>query len=710
MFERRLMGLVIVMSVLALVILVRLVEVQVVRADYYEGLADRMLTRPVSYLRAPRGSILDRDGRPLVEDVPAYDISVHYAVLSGESDRYLHGIARALRQRGAIASDVPAADTIAELKTQIAQMWQGLSAITGRPISDFIEAGERVRRRVEAIARDVERRTGVRQRVKEEDELHPVLESVDDEVALRVRFELEKHRWLRLPILRVQPGSRRALVDDAAPLVHLLGRMGAAGVERIAGDDESDELRRLRPGDFVGVSGIEHLGEATLRGTRGQLVESFDRTETERIEPRRGGDVRLTIDAALQRATYAILKKAVEDSENPAGGAVVVLDSQTREILALVSFPGYAEHDYEERYDALRRDTRHNPLLFRAVRGEYPPGSPCKVITLYGGLAAGVVTPETSFNCRGALLPSEPNAFRCWIFNQFQSSHGPQSALEAIRNSCNIYFFQVGQRLGAASLCDWFAQFGLGRVAGTGLIEERRGIVPSIDYLRSVHHRDFEPADAWNFAIGQGEVTATPLQVANVAATIATGRWAPARLLADRPGDHINEIVFDEKHLRVLRDGMWRVVNEAGGTASHAQLARRNTELCGKTGSAQTVPAVLSTEFIFRTVHEKRLSATAVSEGDARALLAEQVDPESLELIGRRAAERYPPWKVGERLPSHAWFIGFTQPADTPRGAPPTGRSLAISVLIEFGGSGGRVAGPVAKHVIEAIISETGRG
>ncbi len=711
MFERRLIGLVILMGLPALVVAVRLIDIQVARTDFYEGLADRMLTRPITYLRAPRGSIRDRDGRPLVEDIPAYDISVHYSILTGESDKYLLGMANALKQRGELPRDMQPASYVPELKTQIAEMWQGLSKITGHPISDFIEAGDRVRQRVEAIARDVERRTGVEQRVREEDELHPILESVDDDTALRVRFELEKHRWMRLPILRVEPGSRRGLRVESEPFVHLLGRIGEASPQRIESDTTADELRHLRAGDMVGVSGVEYLGELTLRGTRGRVIESFDRSEVERAEPIRGDDVRLTIDADLQAAAYSILKEAVQHSENPAGGSVVVLDAQTREILALVSYPGYSEDEFDQDYDDLRRDTRRNPLLFRAVRGEYPPGSTCKAITLYGGLESGVITPETAFTCNGPFLASQPNAFRCWIYNQYRGSHGPQTAVEAIQHSCNIYFFNVAQRLGAPRLCDWFMAFGLGRHPGSGLIEERRGIVPTSEYLRAVQHREHEPADAWNYAIGQGEVNATPLQAANVAATIATGRWAPVRLLLDQPPDSVDEVAFDERPLHVLRDGMWRVVNQAGGTAGDARLKSVDSVLCGKTGSAQTVPAVLTSEYTFRDPRERIFKATAVSESDARSILTERVDPETLELIGRHAAERFPPWQDGDHLPSHAWFMGFSQARDTPHGARPAGRCLAISVLVEFGGGGGRVAAPVARDVIEAALKpKAGRG
>lgn len=699
MFRKRLTWFWILLTGVALVLVARLVEIQIVRADQYEDLATRMLTRPVRYLRAPRGRILDRQGRVLMSDEPSSDVSIHYAVLTGQSRSYLHAWARRLRRLGEFPNSLTTDEIAAQLRLDIADMWQRLAELTGHPVSEFIERGERIRRQVERIRAAVRVRTGVDQPVAEEFTLHPVIEDVDDEIALAIRLEMERYPWLR-----VVPGSRR-VAHDADAVVHLLGRLGAVSQEHLEGDPlRGDKLRGLHPGDRCGITGIERVAETALRGTRGYIVEEFDGTQLERTDPVAGDDITLTIDIELQEHVLDLLAAAVEQGVSPAGGAAVVIDAATREVLALVSYPGYSYDRYHEDYDRLIRDAKGLPTRFRAVNGLYPPGSTCKAITLVGALAEGVTTEHERIHCTGYLLPDKPDQFRCWIYNRFLTTHDAaqpegQNAEDAIRNSCNIYFYQVGGRLGPQRLCEWFARFGFGRLQGTGLIEEARGIVPTEQRLQ----RPLRPADAWNFAIGQGEVTATPLQVANVAATIAAGRWAPIHLIRGADGHRESAgTVIDRNAMRILRTGMWRVVNERGGTGTHARLTRDDYVMCGKTGSAQASPRPVTYRYTFEWPDGRRETVIDYLEQDALERFAD----EKPERVGKHAVERYPALEAGEPLPSHAWFMGFTQPADTPRGDEPQGRVYAIAVIIEYGGSGGRVAGPIAKQIAEHLLAK----
>jgi len=691
-------------AVAAGLIVLRLVDVQIVRAGDYAVLADRLLTRQVSYLAAPRGSLLDRYGRVLVSDQPAWDVGLQYAILSGDSERYLGALARALERSDDRFRGRPRAEIVSELRAGVAEMWPRLSALTGTPIAELLERGEQVRRRVERIRQEVAERSGYVQRVREEDWFHAILRDVDEDAALRLRLELEP----RYPWLAVVPGAQR-VAQRADALVHVLGRLGAATDDRIATDALArDELRGLRAGDRCGVSGVERAAETRLRGTRGRLVKDFDQqTVIEFTAPLRGQDVHLTIDAELQARVLDILARRVRAGDAPAGGSAVVLDAGSRDVLALVSYPVYAYDRYAQDYDTLRRDTRFTPLRCRPLAGQYPPGSTCKVIALYGGLTDGVVTERSTITCGGHFLPDQPNAFRCWIYNQYGATHGPLAAVDAIRNSCNIYFFTLGDRLGPQRLCEWFARFGLGRTQGTGLIEESPAILPDEKWLHERRGRRPLSADAWNFAVGQGEVTATPLQAANVAATVASGRWEPVNLLRDAEGrpiradadDDARPTAFNEAALRVIRAGMWRVVNEPGGTAYAARLEHPGYVLCGKTGSAQAVPRVLNYRFTLEWPDGRRESAIAV---DREELLARFDEPKP-KIVGQHANERYPSAQV-DPSPSHAWFIGYTQSRATPPGQPPRGRTLAIAVLIEFGGGGGHVAGPAAREIAEAVL------
>jgi len=710
MFLKRLTWFWVLLTGLACVLAGRLVDIQVVHAGDWENLALRLLTRQPRYQRAPRGHILDRRGRVLVSDQPSSDVCVHYAVLTGRSQAYLRALARGLRKRGEFPPAMSVDAITAHFRRDISDMWQRLAELTGQPVREFIERGERVRAQVDRVRAAVRRRTGVDQPVAEERDLHPVIENVSDDVALAVRLELE-----RLPWLKVVPGSRR-VVHDADAVVHLLGRLGAVGPEDLERDPwRGDELRALRPGDVHGISGVERLTEPTLRGSRGRIVEDLDGTLIEHADPIQGKDVMLTLDMPLQEYVLGRLQATIEspDADHklvwPAGGSAVVIDVATREVLALVSHPVYRQATFHEDYAQLRRDAIRTPLRFRAVASQYPPGSTCKAITLVGALAEHLVTENEHVHCTGHLLPEQPDRFRCWIYNQYRVTHDAaepegQAAEDAVRNSCNIYFYKMGDRLGPPRLCEWFARFGFGRTPGTGLVEESTGIVPTEDWLRRTQNRGFERADAWNWSIGQGEVTATPLQVANVCASIAAGYWARVRVLRDhvsRDSDvPTDRIELPEHALRVLRTGMWRVVNEPGGTAyKYARLEHPNYVFCGKTGSAQAPPQPVKFRYTFEWPDGRRAEAVAYEEDDARR----QADAADAECVGKHTVERYPDLLPGE-LSAHAWFMGYTQPASTPRGHVPAGGVYAIAVVIEHGQSGGSVAGPIAKQIADWLL------
>jgi cell division protein FtsI/penicillin-binding protein 2 len=713
-FAKRLKWFVILMIAVALVIIGRLVDIQVVRAAHYEALADRILTRSPEYLTAPRGSILDRNGEVLLSDEPASDISMRYEALltlmpeelPKISKDYLKAAGRSLRKRGRFPADMPDAEIITHVEAQIDSLLERLSELTGISREDLVQRAERIRRQVESIKADVQSRSPTTWKIKEEECYHALIGGIDEELALAVRIELEpEHPWLA-----VVPSSRR-VAHGADALVHVLGRLGAASPSRIAADPlRDDELCGLMAGDQCGVSGVERLAELELRGVRGRVMRDFDRTETDRIDPVRGADVTLTIDADLQRKTLAILKEAVDGSEHPAGGAAVILDVATREVLALVSYPVYSYDDYWDDYAHLIRDNRWLPTRFRAVAEAYPPGSTCKVIALYGGLAEGVVSPDEQIRCTGHFLPNQPNKFRCWIYNQYGTTHGLQKAEDAIRNSCNIFFYTVGDRLGVDRLCKWFSAFGFGQTQGTGLIEETLGTVPTSAWIEEnrTHDPRVRPADAWNYSIGQGEVLATPLQAANVAATMASGRWEPVKLARDSQGNVIGgeagpSVTFDERHMHLLRSGMWRVVNEPGATAyRHARLESDDYVMCGKTGSAQAQPRPIKRRWFLEWPDDRR--ETVIGGLIKEDILAKYPTDDGPTIVGYRTCERYPALGADDNLPTHAWFIGYTQPKSTPRGAVPNHNVYAIAVIIEYGGSGGRVAGPAAKAIAELLV------
>ncbi len=707
MFRRRLWWFTIGLAGLAIVIAVRLVELQVAHAGQYEALAARLTLRPIRYLRPPRGRILDRSGRELLSDQPSADITVHYGVLAGDAD-YVRRVARQLRRQGSLAASLSTDEAAAQVYHEIDNLRQRLATLTGRPLAELVERSRQIQERVQRIKRIVQARTPTINAIQEENMWHPLLEDVDEEVALAVRLEMGRFPWIR-----VQPGSTR-VAQNADSMAHLLGRLGAASEQHLDQDPlKDDELHRLMPQDQVGISGVERLCELTLRGTRGKVVEDFDRDVIERLEPRAGENVVLTIELDLQEQILGLLEKAVSACPHPSGAAAVVIDVETREILALVSYPTYRYDEYRARYSELVRDKQRMPTMPRAFRAIYPPGSTCKAIAACGALSDGVVSAGTRFHCRGALDPvRQPNAFRCWIYNTYRTTHDAtheprgQRAEDAIRNSCNIYFYKVGGLLGPERLCHWFDRFGLGRDQGSGL-NESNGINPTPEWMAQ-RSRRYQGGSAWNFAIGQGEVSATPLQVANVSATIASGVWRPVRLARTTDGHWLSDDItpgtpLSDGALRPIRTGMWRVVNERGGTAhGHATLSKDAGPwvLCGKTGSAQSSARVIRKRYVCEWPDGRREDVIA---GSAREALATFEEPRP-RIIKDYIVELFPSLHEGERRPAHAWFMGYTQSRSTKPGTRPSGRSYAISVLIEYGDSGGRVAGPVARQIAELLV------
>lgn len=720
MFERRLRWFMVALALLAVITIGRLADIQVVRAAELRDLADKQLTRPLTYLRAPRGAIYDRHGRRLVADIPAHDVAIHYAILAGDSRDYLPRVARELRRRGEFPSDMPISAIVDQLMAEIGGIWRGLARISGESMDELLARADRIQRRVEAIKRIVRRHNPTVRLIAEENMLHPILEGVSDDVAFDVRLELDRYPWLKYPLVRVSPATTR-VGFDVDPLSHVIGQVGEASPRRIERDPLADDpLRGLRAGDSCGVSGIERVAELALRGTRGYIEEDFDHSVIRQVAPQPGGDVYLTIDADLQQKAYEIVAQELaaraEAGEAVSGAAAVVIDAQTRDVLALVSYPSYPYADYRKIYNELRADDQHTPLRFRAVANGYEPGSTCKAIALYGALVDGVISPNSTINCSGMFSPDMPNRFRCWIYNQYGVTHGAQTPTEAIRNSCNIFFYHAGRELGVERLTYWFRQFGMGRAAGTGLIEESRGNVPTVAELQQVDRQRNLLSDAMNFAIGQGEIQATPLQAANVAATIATGEWTPVVLLRDASGRPLSDVSassdfaphFDPASMKVIRTGMWRVVNEHGATAHGAKLNSEQYELCGKTGSAQTMSQPLEYLWTFEHADGGREEVIAPAHETETEVLARFPDPKP-KWVGKHTHKRFPDWQPGDKLPAHAWFIGFTQDESTPRGAAPRGQTYAIAAIVEYGESGGRVAGPIVRQIAEYLVSDESR-
>jgi penicillin-binding protein 2 len=701
--RRRLVPLMAVFGLLAGIVLARLVYLQVLSAgDYRQQLEDWLVLEP-DYVQPLRGDIRDRRGAVWAQDVPSWQVEAYYGALDSRPtksgrNRYVRALARRLQRSGQYPAEMPLDDVEEALHQRIAESWQRLSDLAGTPTWQLYKTADAIVERVQTIRQRVAERQGFEEDVEEQRGFHPVLKDLSSELANRLRLELAGYPWLR-----VHTSTSRQYADDPA-VCHLVGHLRQVSGEDIRKDrNAGDELRRLEPGDRVGQDGVEYAAEHLLRGRRGKIVRNRSGDCLLNVDPVRGQDVHVTVDLALQRWIYEQLGLAVQRCPTASSAAAVVLDVRSREVMAVVSWPGYTRQDYTERYEQLVRDSVHRPLRFHAVADLYPPGSIVKPVTILAALHDGLVTPDETVYCTGYLYPNVTNAFRCWTTSRgIVGGHGPLNAQEAILHSCNVYCYTMGRRLGVQRQCDWLGLFGLGRSSGTGLLEEATGTLPTPEYLAKTHGqgRPLSQAElvaaAQNFAIGQTDVLLTPMQAANLGATIATGVWQPVVLVAEQAdGSRAGRraLPVSSETWRLVREGMFGVVNDPSGTA-YKYARSEGVQIAGKTGTAE-IGGPLTVGHVYELeMHDgSRRTLEVVSKAEAADKIAQM--GESVVRWEHKGAKYWPGAPDPEHKPTHAWFMGYA-PAHDPQ--------VAMAVLIEYGGSGGQTAGPVARAIFEHIF------
>jgi cell division protein FtsI/penicillin-binding protein 2 len=381
-------------------------------------------------------------------------------------------------------------------------------------------------------------------------------------------------------------------------------------------------------------------------------------------------------------------------------------------LLALVSYPSYDPESFEETYQALRDDTLRTPLRFRAVANQYAPGSIVKPLASLAGLSSGMITLETQFTCSGYLYPNVRTRFRCWQVGGSgpRKVHGTINVVEAIEGSCNIFFYNVGEEVGIDYLTDFFDMFGFGRSTGIGLKEETKGINPTPNWMGR-RGRRITPGMPRHLAIGQGELTATPVQVANVFAQYASGIQMPVTLIRGLR-DEIPEwqLPGEPEHWTAVREGLFRVVNSVDGTANYyAYYDGDGYRICGKTGSATTPRRPLSYRVPYTDAegHAAEAIVPAGSKSQAVDDFRRRYPRATFVMDEVVKHEAWPPDE--DRRYAHAWFGGFLQPVDVD-GEPlwHIRPRIAFVILVEFGSSGGRAAGPFAKQMVPLLMDTLG--
>jgi penicillin-binding protein 2 len=456
-------------------------------------------------------------------------------------------------------------------------------------------------------------------------------------------------RRVDLPGVTVQVRLRRNYLYGMNA-AHVIGYLGEVSLEEL----KSGNHPALRSGDLIGKFGVERTFDDFLRGEPGgRQVEVNANGQVMRVlrtvSARPGRNVVLTIDHELQQRAEELL--------DGVAGAAVAVDPTNGHVLALTSSPAFNQNAFVSGIasDVWESLISHpfRPLENKAIQGEYPPGSTFKIVTALAGLEEKAIDETTVFDC-GGFLNYAGRDYRCWK----KEGHGRVDIRRALAESCDVFFYRTGQRLGVDRLA-WYAKaFGLGARTGIGLDQESRGLIPSSAWKKKRFGVAWQEGETLSVSIGQGYNLTTPLQMALLAAAVGNGGIRHRPLILQRVETIEGEIVFQAepqeigrlpispRNLKMVQDGIWAAVNGERGTARRVHLP--DIEIAGKTGTSQ--------------------------------------------VVGRKDSgdDHIPP-----HLRPHAWFVCYA-PAAAPK--------LAVAVVVENGEHGSSAAGPIAREMVKTYL------
>lgn len=569
-----------------LILLSRLYYLQLVEGDNYRKLSENNCIRKRTST-SPRGLVFDRNGIQLVDNRPSFDLQI-------------------------IPQDAKPLDkTIAKLA--------GYTMINEEELRTALD------------------------KAKGLPSYRPVVLKKDIGWDLMSAVEV---KGFDLPGVQIAVNQRRYYIEEGVA-AHLLGYIGEISTSELG----SGEFEDYRSGETVGKAGIEKSFERIIRGRRSEeLVEVNASGKVVKVlsslEAAPGDNVNLTIDLNLQKRAEALLAGKA--------GSLVAMDSTNGQILVLASSPSYDQNVFiggisvSDWKNLVSNPLR--PLENKVIQAEYPPASTYKIITAMAALGEGVVDSHTSFFCGGQIKHGD-RYFRCWK----KSGHGTVDVIDALAESCDVYFYHVGQRLGVDKIA-WYARAcGLGRPTGIDLDHEAKGLVPSSIWKRKKKGVPWHSGETLSISIGQGYNLATPVQMLGVIAAVANGgkllRPHLLKTVKAPDGETVYEtepeitglLPVSQENLKIIRNGLFEVVNVRRGTAWLARLP--DITMYGKTGTAQVVGR----------------------KGDG---------PEST------AAHHRP----------HAWFVAFAEKEGY--------QGIAVSVMIEHGEHGSSGAAPIARDII----------
>ena len=592
-YKQRLAGTMVFVLAVFLVLSARLFYLQVLEGEELRRLSENNCIR-LQNIDPPRGLIFDSSGRLLVDNRPAYNLSI-------------------------VPKDAkPVARTV-----------EKLSRYLGVPAAELMAV--------------VEKKRGSHYK--------PILLSQD--IGRDILAAIEVHKY-DLPGVVVSVKPRRHYIESNNA-AHMIGYLSEINSREL----RSGRYPGARSGDFIGKFGVEKTYEQYLRGTHGGCQVEVDARgqvvrQLKTVYAIPGHNVYLTIDQRLQKKAEAMLAGKA--------GAAVAMDPANGDILAMASSPSFDQNVFvdgmsHQQWQALANNA-YRPMENKAIQAEYPPASTYKIITAIAGLEEGVIDTTTTFHCPGYLQYGD-RVFRCWK----KHGHGPMTVVDAITQSCDVFFYQVGQKLGIDRLAWYASACGLGAATGIELDNEAKGLVPSTIWKRRRLGKPWHSGETLSVAIGQGYNLVTPLQMLGMIAAVADGgtRYRPRILktIETAQGETVftserevlGKLPISAQTLAIVRKGLWQVVNTPRGTAFRSRLA--GIEFSGKTGTAQVV-------------------SMAADDGEAKK-------------------DQPPGFK------DHAWFVAF---------APSEKARIAVSVIVEHGEHGSSAAAPIAKELIRTYLED----
>ena len=461
-------------------------------------------------------------------------------------------------------------------------------------------------------------------------------------------------RKFDLPGVAVDVKPRRHYVEPQTA-AHLIGYLSEINADEL----NSGEYPGYTVGDYIGKYGIEKIFESFLQGKRGgRQVEVNVMGQVVRIlktvDPQPGRNLYLTIDMHVQKKAEALLKGVA--------GAVAAMDPQTGQILALASSPSFDQNIFvdgmsHEQWDAMVSNPLR-PLENKVIQGEYPPASTFKIITAIAGLEEGVIDKNTTFYCPGYYKYGN-RVYRCWK----HAGHDSVNVVKALAESCDVFFYQVGQKLGIDRLSMYAIASGLGSPTGIDLDHEATGLIPTKEWKKRRTGVAWQGGETLSVAIGQGFDLATPLQMLVFTSAVANGGKIYKPLILKSVYSSEGSVILESKKqlagklpvskqtLQIIKEGLWNVVNNKKGTAWIAHI--EGLDISGKTGTAQ--------------------------------------------VVGRSKERGLSEEELSHRLKSHAWFVAYAPSADP---------KIAVSVMVEHGSHGSSAAAPIAREVIKTYFGQ----